>query len=319
MSLSPGKMRGLQTTSNDRQLFTILAIDHGRSLAQTIRPEEPDEVSAAEMVDLKGELLGDLSPHASAVLLDPVYGLGPAVLSGRLAGATGLITAVEDGDYASVAREARLFDGWGVGQAKRAGADAIKCFFYFHPDDRPVAEHQERFVRALVSDCDRHDLPLFAEPLSYGTDANTRPAVVIETARQVSRWGIDVLKVEFPVDCAAQPDETVWLAACRELDDACAVPWTLLSAGVDFDTFARQVEIACRAGASGYLAGRAVWKDGVALRGEAQTAFWKTVAMPRLQKLAEIATTHGRPWTEHYPFWSELPAVGWHRSLPREE
>lgn len=296
MNLTSGKIRGLQNASNDRQILTILAIDHGRSLAQTINSIDPDAVTAEEMTALKGRLVTALSPYASAILVDPVYGLDPAA-AGR-PDDSGLIVAVEDGDYASVERPARRLAGWSVGRAKAAGADAIKCFFYYHPEDVEVAAHQEQFVRALVDDCALQDVPLFAEPLTYGTDSKTRPDVVIETARRVSRWGIDVLKVEFPVDAGTDPDEDAWFDACRALSDACVVPWALLSAGVDFDTFARQVEVACRAGASGYLAGRAIWKEGVSLTGGKQAQFWEMVAAPRLQTLADIAATFGRPWPD---------------------
>lgn len=313
MTLSPGKMRGLQTTSNDRQIFTILAVDHGLSLAHTVAPARPETVTYEALSAVKQSVTTHLARYASAVLLDPVYGLAPAVLGGALNSQTGLLLAVEDGDYASVSREARLFDGWGVAQAKAAGANAIKCFFYYHPDDRPVADHQEKFVGALVEACAEHNLPLFAEPLGYNMTPATRPQVVIETARRISRLGIDVLKVEFPVDAAAQPDPQQWSDACAALNDACVTPWAILSAGVDFPTFAQQVETACRAGASGYLAGRAIWKEGVTLRGSSQTEFWQKTAAPRLQKLAAIATAHGRPWTAHYPFLSEMPDIGWHK------
>ena len=315
---SSGKIRGLQATSNEEQIFTILAVDHGASLAGTIQPDSPDAVGFGEMVAVKRNVLTHLSAQASAVLLDPVYGLAPATVGGALPGHVGMLLAVEDGDYASVTKEARLFDGWSVAQAKRAGANGIKCFFYYHPDDVVVAKHQEKFVRGLVQDCAEQDIPLFAEPLSYNITPETRRAVVIETAQRVSSWGIDILKVEFPVDVHAEPDVSVWNAACVELTAVCQTPWALLSAGVDFDTFAQQVKVACQAGASGYLAGRAVWKEGVGLKGEAQHNFWLQVAQPRLQKLAAIATEYGKPWTTFYPYHAQLPDKGWHQTLPEE-
>ncbi len=310
-----GKLRGLQATSNSQQIFTILAVDHGASLAGTIRPDAPLTVEYEEMVGVKEAVLSQLTPHASAVLIDPVYGLGTAVLGGSLPGNVGMLLAVEDGDYASVDKEARLFEGWSVAKAKQVGANAIKCFFYYHPDDERVARHQEGFVRDLVEDCARHDLPLFAEPLSYDTTPATRRQVVVETAKRISRLGIDILKVEFPVDVYAEPDEGIWAEACAELTAVCQSPWALLSAGVDFDTFARQVRVACQAGASGYLAGRAVWKEGVTLNGEAQTEFWQKVAQPRLKQLAQIATEYGTPWTKSYPFVTDMPALNWHQAI----
>ena len=225
-----------------------------------------------------------------------------------------MLLAVEDGDYASVEKEARLFEGWSVAQAKKAGANAIKCFFYYHPDDEEVAAHQEQFVRQLVGDCQQYDLPLFAEPLSYGTTPDTRPAIVIETARRISRLGIDVLKVEFPLDVNVVEDTTKWQTACEALTDACITPWALLSAGVDFDTFAKQVEVACQAGASGYLAGRAIWKEGVTLSGEAQQRFWQETAQLRLQQLAAIADKYARPWTDFYPYRGEVVPYGWYKA-----
>lgn len=310
----PGKYRGLQSTSNDRQIFTILAVDHGASLAETIQPDAPENVSYEQLLRTKQNVLSYLAPYASGVLIDPVYGLAPAVMAGALPGNVGMMLAVEDGDYASMEKKAQLFDGWGVAQAKQAGANAIKCFFYYHPDDPQVALFQEAFVKELVADCAQNDIPLFAEPLSYNTTPETRRAVIIETARRISQLGIDILKVEFPVDVYAQPDEAVWKAACEELTAVCQTPWALLSAGVDFEMFARQVKVACQAGASGYLAGRAIWKDGVVLSGEAQLTFWQQVAQPRLVKLANIATEYGRPWTDIYPFLIEMPELGWYKS-----
>lgn len=312
---SSGKIRGLQATSNEQNIFTILAVDHGASMAGTIQQGAPEKVSYVDMVEVKRNVLSHLAPSASGVLVDPVYGLGPAVLNGAVPGDVGMLLAVEDGDYASVTKEARMFDEWSVAQAKRAGANGIKCFFYFHPADKSVAEHQEKFVRHLSADCAEHDIPLFAEPLSYDVTPETRRAVVIETARQVSRWNIDILKIEFPVDVDFEKDVAVWHEACEEISAVSVTPWALLSAGVGFDTFAKQVEVACKAGASGYLVGRAVWKEGVVLEGEEQIQFWKNVAQPRLEQLAQIATNHAKPWTKFYPFEAEARPMGWHKSI----
>jgi tagatose 1,6-diphosphate aldolase len=90
----------------------------------------------------------------------------------------------------------------------------------------------------------------------------------------------------------------------------------LLSAGVDFDLFTRQVEVACRAGASGYIAGRAVWKEGIALPPSEGETWLQEVAVPRLVKLAEIAHRHARPWTDFFPPGSVATPDGWYASYP---
>ena len=110
-----------------------------------------------------------------------------------------------------------------------------------------------------------------------------------------------MLKLEFPVDVAHEPDESLWRTGCRRVSEASPIPWALLSAGVDFSTFQRQVAVACQDGASGYLAGRAVWKEAVGLTGVARAQFLREEAARRLDTLAAIADREARPWTEFYP------------------
>ncbi|MEL7234671.1 MAG: hypothetical protein AAGK74_09245, partial [Chloroflexota bacterium] len=126
-------------------------------------------------------------------------------------------------------------------------------------------------------------------------------------ARRTAALGADVLKMEFPIDVTAEPDQQVWADACAELTDTVDVPWVLLSAGVTFEQFVQQLEISCKAGASGYIAGRAVWGDGAKLpTAEARKAWLQTVGVERIQRLSDIAAEHGTPWTESYA----LPDIG---------
>lgn len=314
MNPSPGKIRGLQTSANAAGVFTIVALDHSASFRQALRPDAPETVTFEEAVSARMALVRALAPHASAVLLDPVYGLGPALASGALPGHVGLLVSLEDGDYANPAEpRGRLLAGWSVAKIKRLGASAVKLFFYYHPDDGPAAQAQETLVADVVRDCRRFDLPLFAEPLTYGANPADRRRVVVEAARRISRLGIDVLKIEFPLDVDHEADPAAWALACQELSAACRVPWVLLSAGVDFETFAAQVRVACRAGASGYLAGRAIWQEAARLSGEARAAFLRQTAAPRLQTLAAIATAHARPWTDFCPTLARSLPQGWYK------
>jgi tagatose-1,6-bisphosphate aldolase len=220
---------------------------------------------------------------------------------------------IEDGDYASPQRPSRKIEGWSVAQIKKVGAAAVKVYCHYHPDDRKLAQAQEGFVAELVQECRRFDLPLFAEPISYGVTGEERRRVVIESGRRFSRLGVDVLKAEFPLDIQTQQDEKVWEAACRELSEAIAIPWVLLSAGVDFDTFTRQVRAACKGGASGYLAGRAIWKDAMMLDEERQEAFLCDTAVGRLEALTSIVNELGRPWTEVYA--AQAVEKAWYKTL----
>jgi hypothetical protein len=137
---SLGKIRGLQTAANMAGVFTILALDHGASFLKTINPKAPEMVTFDQAVATKTTLLQILAPHASAVLLDPIYGLWPAITGSA-------------GDYADpVDRRGRLLAGWSVAQIKRIGAAAVKLFFYYHPEAGEAAQAQEALVAEVVDD-----------------------------------------------------------------------------------------------------------------------------------------------------------------------
>ena len=130
--------------------------------------------------------------------------------------------------------------------------------------------------------------------------AAERPSVVIETARRLSRSGADVLKMEFPQDIKFNQEWAAWQKACTELSEACAVPWVLLSAGVDFEQFKPQAQVACECGASGFLAGRAIWKEAAPMSPVERAAFLQNTARDRLRQLLDIASAAARPWTDFY-------------------
>jgi tagatose 1,6-diphosphate aldolase len=108
---------------------------------------------------------------------------------------------------------------------------------------------------------------------------------------------IDVLKAEFPADAASINDDEILLGACRSLNAASTKPWVILSAGADYKIFRREVELACQAGASGFLAGRAIWQEAIPMTEKAdRIQFLERVASGRLKEISLIAETCGRPW-----------------------
>lgn len=286
---TPGKQRGVRQCMTGGGVFTIVAVDHGAAYMGAATTE-------AEIVALKRALIEALGPSASAVLVDAPYGLGPAI-AGALPAATGLIVAAEDGGYEdpSGRHRARLLPGWSPGKIKRLGAAAVKLFFYYDPDDAATAAVQEAWVAAVAADCRRLDIALFAEPLSYAVTGPDKRRVVVETARRISQLPVDILKLEFPLDVRHEPDEAAWRDACRELATAVDKPWVLLSAGVDFETFTRQTAVACAAGASGFMAGRAIWREATTLTGAVRARHLEQVTIPRLQTLVELTERVARP------------------------
>lgn len=321
MQLTIGKIRGLQRCAAPNGTFTILALDHRGNLKRAFNPEAPDTVTYQQIVQFKQLLASHLSPQADGMLLDPVYGAAQAVASGALHGGTGLVVAVEKTGYAGdpTERATQILPGWGVNKIARMGAAAVKLLVYYHPDAANAVE-QEAIVKQVAEDCKRYDLPLFLEPLSFSLDPAVKQLpswekrkIVIDTARRLIPIGVDVLKAEFPLDIGSEPDEGAWADACRELSDASQVPWVLLSAGVSFDDFLRQTRVACQQGASGVLAGRAVWKEAVQLSGQARRSFLTGTAVDRLALLSELVRNHAKPWTEFHPCLADSALEGWYR------
>jgi tagatose 1,6-diphosphate aldolase len=307
-TLTLGKYRGLQQCSTPNGALSILALDHRNNLRAALRPEAPNSVGYAEMVAFKTEVIGALSPAATAVLLDPEFGVGPCITSGALAGRTGLLVATEASGYTGdpTARHSAILPGWGVEKVRKLGGSAVKILVYYHPES-DTAHEIEAFVRKVAKDCQEYDLPLFVEPLSYSPDPavkklppEERHRVVIETARKLTPLGVDILKAEFPLDASVHPKESEWAAACAELTEASAAPWVLLSAAVDFDTYLRQVVVALRAGASGVAVGRAVWQEATQLQGAERARFLSGLAHQRMARTTAVCDALGRPWTEVY-------------------
>jgi tagatose 1,6-diphosphate aldolase len=308
MDLSIGKIRGLQRIAGEDGVFTMCALDHRGSLAEMLCHNSVPETCREELTDFKQELCRVLSPHASAVLLDPIYGAAQCLSRSLLARGTGLLVSLEETGYegSAVARQTSLLQGWNVAKAKLMGADAAKLLVYYRPDLKAVAGQQLDLIRHVAGDCLTHDLPCLVECLSYpsgeevnhpGLFASHKPALVIQSARDITALPVDVLKAEFPADLRSVQDENELLKLCRQLDEAATKPWVILSAGVDYPTFEREVELACRAGASGYLAGRAVWQEAISItNARDRRRFLETTAVARLKKLAAIAHRWATPW-----------------------
>jgi tagatose-1,6-bisphosphate aldolase len=317
-SLSIGKLRALQQISTARGTFTALALDHRQNLRHALNPQAPDTVTDSDLTDFKLEVTRTLAGAATAVLLDPEYSAAQAIAAHALPGNRGLVVAVEATGYTGdpTARQSRILEGWSVAKAKRLGASAIKLLVYYHPDS-PTAPEIDSFVKQVAADCAEHEIGLMLEPLSYSLDPAAKklaPAerrrVVVETARRLVMPGVDILKAEFPADVTT--DESEWRSACVELSSVSLAPWIVLSAAVDFETYLRQVRVACEAGASGSAVGRAVWKEAVELRGESRTQFLREFGVQRLTRLTALCEALGRPWTEFFEAPS-LPAE-WYKS-----
>ena len=289
-----------------------------------LHPEDPKATTHAEMEGVKLGVTDALAPHASGYLLDPEYGVGPAINRFVLPGRTGLLVALEQSGYEKQGnwRLTTLLDGWSVEKVKRLGASAAKLLVFFNPDaPREIVEHQVKIVRSVADECRRLDLAFVCEPMSYAVGeseaefAHHKADTIVRTAEALSPLGIDVLKAEFPGDPKATSDPGELRKNCERLSRATKVPWVVLSAGADFPVFRGLVDLACQGGASGFLAGRAIWKDAFREKTfERQMEYVRTQAVKNFQVLADLAHKHASPWWDFYGGKEKLRDhfEGWH-------
>lgn len=302
MTLGLGKRRRLQQATSPRGTFTVLALDHRGPLRRALAATLPADAVDDALADLKEDIVRELAPYSSAVLLDPEIGVPRCLGRNVLPPYVGLLVALDTGSTGDPAvLRTGLVPGWSAERSLRVGGVGAKLLVYYHPD-APDAPQVEALVRSIAQACADTEQPFYLEPLGYDyrqpgarLASAERRRVVVESARRLVPLGVDVLKAEFPVVAAEQPDHGAWRDACAELNDACAVPWVLLSAGVPFDTFLLQTRIAGEAGASGVIAGRAVWHDAVTSDATTRRRFLATVGRDRARQLSELCAAVARP------------------------
>ena len=299
VQVSGGKWRRLRSLADAEGRFQMMAIDQRGSLSDAIAKttnRSADQVSGEELAKAKEVITRVLAPCATAVLTDPIYGYPHSYQS--IPRGVGLLLAHEETGYersgtTGKERKTSLIEGWSVEKAQRAGADAVKLLLYYHPDaSEEVRRHQQGLVQRLGEECEQTGMPLLLELVAYALEegstntdeyAKRKPDLVVRSACEFSapKYKVDVLKLEFPADlkrtrefCGgafdSQERQAVYQLSevrefCRQLDAAAGMPWVILSAGVGIDEFLAQVELATEAGASGFLCGRAIWKDAVPL------------------------------------------------------
>jgi len=303
MKRTIGKLRGLQQCTSPRGTFTCLALDH----RQNLRKANPAFIDNANLSSFKLDVTATLADLSTAVLLDPEVSAAQAIAAGALPGKSAFVVAVESTGYsgASTARQSQILPGWTVEKAKRMGASMLKLLVYYHPDS-PTAREIEAFVQQVAAECTHYDLSIMLEPLSYSLDASKKLSsaekcyVVTETARRLVNPAIDVLKAEFPLDTAEDPDESTWFKACAGVSAASPAPWIVLSAAVNYNIYLRQVEIACRAGASGSAAGRAIWQEAIDMDRQPRLNFLRSIGRDRLSQLTTLCSDVGKPISDFY-------------------
>lgn len=295
MSLSQGKINHLKALSNANGVIAAAAMDQRGSLQKSIASAKGVDKSAVTdemMEEFKIAVSKVLTPHASAILLDPEWGLPAAKARDPKCG---LLLAYEKTGY-DATQPGRLPDLLPEVSVKRIvdwGGNAVKILLYYTPfDDAKVNTIKHAFVERIGAECEHYQIPFFLEFIGYdpkGGDekglefAKLKPKVVIKSMEEFSKpqYYVDVLKVEVPINANYTEGSGVYkgekaysmaeaLDIYREAAAVAKKPFIYLSAGVSNDQFTESLRMAAEAGTdfSGVLCGRATWKEGIPVYGK---------------------------------------------------
>ena len=337
MKLTPGKLQGMKNVSDQRGVIAAAAMDQRGSLQKSLAKEKGAEISDAMMEEFKSIVSQVLTKYASAILLDPEWGLPAAKARNKN---SGLLLAYEKTGYDKTGkgRLPDLLDNWSVRRLKEAGADCIKILLYYTPfDPKDVNDIKHAWVERIGDECRANDIPYFLEMVGYedGADeksldyAKKKPQIVMQSMAEFanSRYGVDVLKVEVPINMKyvegtkafggqkayTRNEAMEWF---RKASTAAGnKPFIYLSAGVSNDEFTETLELAAESGVkfNGVLCGRATWANGVpvyAKKGAKAFEDWMNTQGTENIQNVNAKLKAATPWYQVYGVSSEAALVG---------
>ncbi len=325
--MTPGKLAGMKAVADARGVIAAAAMDQRGSLKKALAKEKGGDISDGMMDEFKSAVATVLTPHASAILLDPEWGLNASKQRSRNAG---LLLAYERSGYDNTqpGRLPDLLNVWSVRRLKEAGADCVKVLLYYTPSDTvDVNEEKHAWVERIGDECQSNDIPFFLEFVGYdpaGGDekgpefARLKPEVVKASMAEFTkdRYGVDVMKVEVPINMKyvdgaatfAGPRAYTKAEALEHFRAAAAVatkPFIYLSAGVSNAEFTEALGLAAEAGVkfAGVLCGRATWKDGIPVYGKQGVAeFTRWLEGQGVENIENVnrCLTGATPWYAAY-------------------
>lgn len=327
MSLSQGKIKYLKALSNEKGVIAAAAMDQRGSLQKSIaaaKGVDPKDVTYEMMSEFKTAVAKVLTPHASAILLDPEFGLEAAKARDSKCG---LLLAYEKSGYDNTqpGRLPDLLPDVSVKRIKDMGGDAVKILIYYTPNDKPeINEIKHAFVERIGAECEYHEIPFFLEFIAYDATgehnekslgfAKMKPELVIGSMKEFSKpqYNVDVLKVEVPINAvytegskAFKGEKAYTMAEAmdyfKKAADVATKPFIYLSAGVDNDIFVEQLTMATQSGVdySGILCGRATWKEGIPVYGQKGVAAledWLSTEGVKNINAVNAAISGAKPW-----------------------
>ena len=277
ITLTPGKLWGLRRMADEQGIFKMTAVDQRPPIKGPIAAHlGVDQAPWDQVARFKGMLVETLQAQSTAMLLDPHYAIPHAI--GALSPTKGLIVTLEDSLFGETpgGRLSSDIDDWSVAKIKRMGGDAVKVLAWYRPDaGGEVNRAQQDYVKRIGEECSKYDIPFLFELLVYPLAADAHQTKeyiemkgkkaddVLASVEEFAKpdYGVDVFKLESPVNAAYADGSAEVQAVFDEMGRLAGRPWVMLSAGAGKPEFRRVLEHAFAAGASGFLAGRAIWLD----------------------------------------------------------
>jgi len=324
ITITQKKYDAIKRLSNNEDVVASLAIDQRGSLKRMLG----GDVDGVENVisNFKELVSTELTPYASSILLDPVYGLPAA---NKRDDDAGLLLAYEVTGYDKdvPGRLPRIINTLSVQRLKEEGTDGIKFLLYYDVDEgEEINEQKHALMERVGGECAANDMPFFLEILTYDANiennkgkefAKVKPQKVIPAMEEFSKekYHVDVLKVEVPVNMnyvegytEDEPVHTKDEAAkyFKEQSESTHVPFIFLSAGVTMELFNESLKLAYESGSdfNGVLCGRATWKESVDIfvsEGEEAAVEWlQTQGKENIQSLNEVLEDTAKPFTDAY-------------------
>jgi len=295
-------LNGLSSIANSDGVFSIVAMDQRNTLKKMFAAVG---VTATDddMMQAKIAVASALSKAGSGILLDPTWGVPAVNQNDILPASCGLLIAAENPDRGNFNGEPRptKMPGQDAAWVKSLGGQAVKVLVSMHPGrvrnagEPDLTSETVELVRSIVADCKAQGIPSVIENLIYPLP-NAEPLtdeqkenLIVESAILLNETKPDLLKLEFPIT----------ERGCKRLADSLTVPWAVLSAGVAFEQFKKAIILSCDAGgASGFIAGRSIWKEAIGMSKVEQDKFLSSTAVARLEELNQTVLGRAVPWNK---------------------
>mgnify|MGYP001823818029 CR=1 FL=1 len=298
LEMTTAERRGYQQICGDNGLMMVVACDQRGGMRKVLAdtPEAQAAIDEKTLGVAKAGIVKHLANKASCILLDAVCAVPAVVDDGVLSRDTGLLVGLDASGWdldENGYRLSKLVPGVTARRVRELGGTGAKLMVYLRPDTEGANAHNIQIIRDCIADFAQEDLLLVVEILTYRLDGESDedyrrafPGLIVESARISLELGSKVLKLPFPGTAEA----------CRQISELCGiVPWAVLSAGVDHETFIGQVATAMENGASGVIAGRSLWKDCISLDPARHAEGLETVASTRLGEIQSLLDSHAEP------------------------